>query len=69
MNEARCPARSRRAKREDEVRSVGPRNGPQLVVHPNLRKEVGVSKWLEHRAVQLSCEIDITRAPIVEADP
>jgi hypothetical protein len=43
-----------------EVRSIGPHDGPQLVVHANLRKEVGVGKWLKHRAAQLSCEIDIT---------
>ena len=52
-----------------EVRSVGPDNGPKIVVHTNLRKEVGVGKWLEHRAMQLPCEIDVTRAAIAEADP
>jgi hypothetical protein len=52
-----------------EVGSVGPYDGPQLVANANLRKEVGVGKWLEHRAVQVSCEIDITRASIAEADP
>jgi hypothetical protein len=69
MNEARCRLEVAVQNERIEVRSVGPRNGPQLVVHPNLRKEVSVSKWLEHRAVQLSCEIDITRAAIVETDP
>lgn len=52
-----------------EVGPVGPHDGPQAVVHANLRKEVGVSKWLEHRAVQLSGEIDVARAAIAEADP
>ena len=52
-----------------EVRTVGPYNGPQLVVHPNLREEVRVGEWLEHGSVQLSCEIDITRVAIAEADP
>jgi hypothetical protein len=51
-----------------EVRAVGPYDGSQLVVYANLRKEVGVGEWLEHGAVQLSCEIDITRAVIAEAD-
>jgi hypothetical protein len=52
-----------------EVRTIGPYDGSQLVVYANLRKEVGVGKWLEHGAVQLSCEIDITRAAIAEANP
>jgi hypothetical protein len=52
-----------------EIRAVGPYDGSQLVVYANLRKEVGVGKWLEHGAVQLSCEIDIMRAAIAEADP
>ncbi len=52
-----------------EVRAVGPHDGPQLVVDGHLRKEVRVGKWLEHEAVQLSCEIDITRTAVAEADP
>jgi hypothetical protein len=34
-----------------QVRTIGPHDGPELVVHPNLRKEVGVGKWVKHRAV------------------
>jgi hypothetical protein len=52
-----------------EIRTVRPYNGPQLVVHANLRKVVRVGEWLEHRATQLSCEIDIARAAIAEANP
>jgi hypothetical protein len=52
-----------------EVRTVGPYDRPQLVVYASLRKVVGVGEWLEHGAVQLSCEIDVTRAAIAEADP
>jgi hypothetical protein len=52
-----------------EVRAVGPYDGPEVVVYVNLRKEAGVGKWLEHGAMQLSGEIDITRAAIAEADP
>jgi hypothetical protein len=51
-----------------EVGSVGPYDGPQLVVHVDLREEVGVGEWLEYGAVQLSGEVDITRAAIAEAD-
>ncbi len=43
-----------------EVSTVGPHDGSQLVVHPNLGKEVWVGEWLKNRAVQLSCEIDIS---------
>jgi hypothetical protein len=52
-----------------EVRPVGPHDGPEVVVYANLCKIVGVGEWLEHRAMQVSCEIDITRAAIAEADP
>ncbi len=52
-----------------EVRAVGPRNGPQFVVHPNLREEVGVGKWLEHGATELSSEVDIALAAIAEGKP
>jgi hypothetical protein len=33
-----------------EISTVGPHDGPQVVVHANLRKEVGVGKWLKHSA-------------------
>jgi hypothetical protein len=52
-----------------EVGTVGPYDGPQLVVYPDLRKVLWVGEWLKHRAVQLSCEIDISRAAVAEADP
>ncbi len=52
-----------------EVGTVGPHDGSQLAVHPNLRKEVWVGERLKDRAVQLSCEIDISRAAIAESDP
>jgi hypothetical protein len=68
MNEARGRLEVAVQHKGVEVRAVGPRDGPQLVVYANLRKEVGVGKWLEHGAVQLSCEIDITRAAVAEAD-
>ena len=42
-----------------EVRAVGPHDGPEVGVHANLRKEVGVGEWLKDRAAQLSGEIDI----------
>jgi len=69
MNEARGRLEVAVQHEGVEVRAVGPHDGPQLVVYANLRKEVGVGKWLEHGAVQLSCEIDISRAAIAEADP
>lgn len=50
-----------------EVGAVGPYDCPQLVVHANLRKKVGVGKWLKHRSAQLSGEIDIARATVAEA--
>jgi len=31
-----------------EGRTVGPHDGPQLIVHTNLCEEVGIGKWLEH---------------------
>src|ERR1700683_5707950 len=52
-----------------EVRPVGPHDGPEVVVYATLCKIVGFGEWLEHRAMQVSCEIDITRAAIAEADP
>jgi hypothetical protein len=52
-----------------EVRTVGPHDGPQLVVHSNLRKEAGVGKWLKDGAMQLSREIDISPAAVAETDP
>jgi hypothetical protein len=69
MNEARGRLEVAVQHEGVEVGTVGPYDGPQFVVYANLRKEVGVGKWLEHGAVQLSCEIDITRAAIAEADP
>lgn len=52
-----------------EVSTVGPHDGPELVVHSHLCKEAWVGEWLKDRAVQLSCEIDISRAVIAEAEP
>lgn len=52
-----------------EVRTIGPHDRSQLVVHANPCKEVGVLKWLKHRPVQLSGEVDIARAAIAEAKP
>jgi hypothetical protein len=69
MNETRGRLEVAMQHKGIEVRSVGPHNGPQSIVHADLRKEVGVGEWLEHRATQLSGEIDITRAAIAEADP
>jgi hypothetical protein len=69
MNEARGRLKIAVQDKGIEVRAVGPHDGPEFVVHANLRKEVGVGKRLEHGAVQLSCEIDVTRAAIAEADP
>ncbi len=52
-----------------EIRTIGPHDRSQLVIHANLSKEVRVSKWIKHRAVQLACEIDVSRAAVAEADP
>jgi hypothetical protein len=52
-----------------EVGTVGPHDGPELVVYPDLREEVWIGERLKHGAVQLSCEIYISRAAIAEADP
>lgn len=35
-----------------EVCAVGPYDRPQLVVHANLREEVRVGEWLEHRPAE-----------------
>lgn len=43
-----------------EVRTVGPDDGPEVVVNAELREEAGVGKLLKDGAVQLSCEIAIT---------
>jgi hypothetical protein len=37
-----------------EVGAVGPNDRSEIIVHPNLRKEVGVGKRLEYGTVQLS---------------
>jgi hypothetical protein len=60
MNEARGRLEVAVQHEGIEIRTVGPYDGSQLVVHANLRKEVGIGKWLEHGAAQLSREIDIT---------
>lgn len=52
-----------------EVGSIGPRDGAQLVVYPHLRKVVGIGQRLEHRAMQLPCEIDVACAAVAEAKP
>jgi hypothetical protein len=66
MNEARGRLEVAVQHEGVEVRTVGPHDGPQFVIYANLRKEVGVGKRLKHTAVQLACEIDITRAAIAE---
>ena len=50
-----------------KVRTVGPHDSPQPVVHADLREEVGVSKRLEHRAAQLPGKVNVPRAAIAEA--
>jgi hypothetical protein len=52
-----------------EVRSIGPHDGSQVLVHANPREKGGVGEWLKDRAAQLSREIDVSRAAIAEADP
>jgi hypothetical protein len=52
-----------------KVGTVGPHDRSQLVVYPDLREEARVGERLKHRAVQLSREIDISRAAIAKADP
>ena len=50
-----------------EVRSVGPHNGPQPVVHANLRKEVGIDKWLKDGAMRPA--VSSGRASLDPLDP
>jgi hypothetical protein len=69
MNEARRRLEVAVQHKRVEIRTVGPNNGPEVVIYANLRKEVGVGEWLEHGAVQFSCEINIPRAAIAESDP
>lgn len=45
------PARSAVQHKGIEVRTVGPYDGPQFVIHANLRKEVGVGEWFEHTGI------------------
>ena len=52
-----------------EVGSVGPGDGPQLVVHTHLREVVGIGQRLEHGAMQLPGEIDVACAAIAEVKP
>jgi hypothetical protein len=52
-----------------EVRSVGPHDGAQLVVHAHLSEVAGIGQRLEHRSVQLPGEIDIACAAVAEAKP
>lgn len=52
-----------------EVGAVGPYHRSKLIVHVNLREEVGVGERRKHRTMQLSREIDVTRDTIAEAEP
>jgi hypothetical protein len=68
MREARSRLEVAMQDERVEVGAIGPYDRSELIVHPNLRKEIGVGKRLEHRTVQLSDEVDIAGTAIAEVE-
>lgn len=64
-----CNSQARAQKLGSEIRAIWPNEGAQLWMNRELSKHFNISQRLEHRAVQLTGEINLTFCPIAEPEP